>query len=144
MLHACSDECTAYHVAIVGSSTLDPDQEAAAWELVWMIVFYYRTLQDQGLNPRSGGISIVSGRSPKGGVDIMAARAAEGLGLELLEFPPKNNRWRPEGFEERNLLIARRCDRLYRIATRDGKTYGSGWTADRAEEMGKRVRRFYV
>ena len=144
MQHICSDECQAYHVGIIGSSSLTPDQRDVAWELVWMIVFYYRTLQDQGLNPRPGGISIVSGRSPKGGVDIMAANAANGLGLELLEFPPKHNRWRPEGFEERNLLIARRCDRLYRIATRDSKTYGSGWTADRAEEMGKLVRRLYI
>lgn len=109
-----------------------------------MIVFYYRGMLDRYPAHYPGGISIVSGRSPKGGVDIMAAEAATALDMELLEFPPKNNRWRPEGYEERNLLIARRCDKLYRVATRDSATYGSGWTADRAEQFGKPVRRFYI
>lgn len=144
MQHTCSIECSAFHVAIVGSSSLDPDQGAAAAELAWMIVFYYRGMLDRYPNHYPGGIVVVSGRSPKGGVDILAAEAAHKVGLEVLEFPPKNNRWRPEGFEERNMLIARRCDKLYRISTRDSKTYGSGWTADRAQELGKPVRRFYI
>lgn len=144
MQHFCSETCTAFHLGIVGSSSLTPDQEAAAWELVWMIVSHYRERWLDAVPRPWTEVVIVSGKSPKGGVDIFAASAGHALGLGVLEFPPKNNRWRPEGFEERNMLIARRSDKLYRISTRESKTYGSGWTADRAEEMGKPVRRFYV
>lgn len=67
----------------------------------------------------------------------MAAMAARARGIPVTEFLPKHNRWAPDGFKERNLLIAERCDVIVRIAAKDSKTYGSGWTRDQAVKMGK-------
>jgi hypothetical protein len=43
----------------------------------------------------------------------------------------------PGGFKERNLRIAVACDELVRIVAHGTRTYGSGWTRDRAAAMGK-------
>jgi hypothetical protein len=45
------------------------------------------------------------------------------------------------GFKIRNEKVAETCDCLIRIASRTTRTYGSGWTADRAQDLGKNVYR---
>lgn len=82
---------------------------------------------------------VISGAAP--GVDTMARTVAERMGLEVIEHEPKNLRWEPEGFKERNILIAEDCTDLLAIRWADSNTYGSGFTADRAEELGKKVQR---
>lgn len=141
--HRCPEGCTARHVAIVGSAELTPEQHTQAGRLVRLIVTSYRWQVDAQIVPEDY-IVIVSGASPKGGVDLLAAECAYELRLPLLEFKPKNNRWEPDGYKARNLEIAFRADILYRVATQESSTYGSGWTADRAQELGKPVFRFYI
>jgi len=105
---------------------------------------------------------IVSGGS--GSVDFAAARAAKSMGISLIQFLPSKRTWDwdgtgepedivtangmdiivPGGFKQRNQKIAEMCDCLVRIASMNTKTYGSGWTADYAEKLGKRVSRFTV
>ncbi len=84
---------------------------------------------------------LVSGRCPKGGVDVWAEEVnanVDELRWKTEIYPPKNNRWEPEGYKERNLQIAEACDILYCIS-RKGVWDGGRWTADRAREMGKKV-----
>ncbi len=59
----------------------------------------------------------------------------------FIEYLPKNARWAPRGYKDRNRLIAEDCTRLVAIRCHASKTYGSGWTADYAEKIGKEVRR---
>lgn len=82
---------------------------------------------------------IVSGGAP--GIDSLAAKRGHAHGLEVVEYLPDNPRWEPDGYKARNLLIAENCDRLLRIFCTKSKTYGSGWTADQAERIGKPVDR---
>ena len=42
----------------------------------------------------------------------------------------------PGGFRERDEQIAQACTHLLRISCQHATTYGSGWTADRAEVLG--------
>lgn len=105
---------------------------------------------------------IVSGGA--GGVDMAAARIARQKGIALIQFVPKKTTWDfigdgdpvdivtnggmdviiNGGFKQRNEKIAETCDCLVRIASVTGKTYGSSWTADYAEKLGKNVSRFNV
>lgn len=59
----------------------------------------------------------------------------------FVAHPPKYRRWQPEGFKARNILIGDRATRLVSIRCHAAKTYGSGWTADYAEKIGRDVRR---
>lgn len=134
------------HVAIVGSATLTPEQQHQAGRLVALIVTSYRYLvkiNDGTGNPMEH-VAIISGESPYGGVDAFARQYADQIGMEFKGYPPAHNRWEPHGFKERNEAIAQRCDTLYRVATQNSKTYGSGWTADRTAALGKPVFRFYI
>ncbi len=42
-----------------------------------------------------------------------------------------------DGFKPRNIQIATACERLVRIVSTTTKTYGSGWTRDYADNLGK-------
>ena len=75
------------------------------------------------------------------GVDTLAQEEAAARGIATDIKRPKVNRWR-DGFMPRNLLIAGSCDALVRIGLRVSETYGSGWTRDRAREMGKPTAEF--
>ena len=76
------------------------------------------------------------------GIDKLAVSIAEDqYDIPTLEFKPKNKRWKPEGFEARNMLIAQECTHLLCIRHHNSTTYGSGWTADYAESIGKQVAR---
>jgi hypothetical protein len=113
-------------LAIVGSTTFqDPFGDMLAeWIIKRALVFFEPDV-------------VISGAAP--GVDTMAERMAMRLGFATCIYPPVNKRWKPRGFEARNLHIARACTHLVTIRCHASRTYGSGWTADRAEEFGKTV-----
>lgn len=77
------------------------------------------------------------------GIDFWAAFSARSRGIEVIEHFPKTNRWN-DGYKPRNLLIATDCDQLVCIRHADSTSYGSGWTADQAEAMGKPVERITI
>jgi hypothetical protein len=76
------------------------------------------------------------------GIDTMAEQAAKAAGIDTCIFKPSQECW--PAYRERNLLIAKGCDALVRIASTTTKTYGSGWTRDRAKEMGKFTREYLI
>jgi cytoskeletal protein RodZ len=98
------------------------------------------------------------------GVDTMAEVIAREMGIPVMQFRPQQVSWDampmgepveavadngmivtvPGGYKARNMKIAESCDCLVRIASSTTKTYGSGWTADYAERIGKRVVRHTV
>lgn len=59
---------------------------------------------------------VVSGRCPKGGVDIWAIEEAKRVGLITAEFPAEKNVW--EWYKKRNIQIAEACDKVVCIAVR--------------------------
>ena len=105
--------------------------------------------------PASGFYKIVSGHSPKGGIDIWVEEYLKSIGEEkLLEpYPPKGNHWadhyskegilEEEGYKSRNIQIAKACDILYCISPK-GVWNGGLWTAQEAEKIGKKVIRIEI
>lgn len=85
---------------------------------------------------------IISGGAA--GIDTLAESEAFINDIELICHLPKHNRWKPEGYEERNIKIAEECTHLLCIRTQQSTTYGSGWTADLAERLGKTVWRVII
>jgi hypothetical protein len=77
------------------------------------------------------------------GIDSMAEEIAEENDVPTNIFLPKTNNWE-NGYKPRNLKIAKACDVLIRIVAHDSSTYGSGWTRDRAREMGKHTEEYVV
>lgn len=124
------------HLAIVGSATLTPTQHYSAEWLVETVVLRYKI-------ETLGDLTIVSGGAE--GVDTIAEKASiTHLDKNALVFLPKKYQWQPDGYKERNIQIAEKCDELLCIRSINSTTYGSGWTADRAEDQGKVVRRYFV
>jgi hypothetical protein len=87
---------------------------------------------------------IISGRSPGGGVDVWAEEMASQLGYTegdgFWPFEPTVRRWEGEGgYKQRDRAMAEACTHLLAIRSMWSKTYGSGWTADRARTLGKIV-----
>lgn len=76
-----------------------------------------------------------SGESPAGGVDIWVHEVCDRLGLPFKAFPPRARIW--PAYRERDQQMADWCTHLVRIKSVRSKTYGSGWTRDRAREQGK-------
>lgn len=89
------------------------------------------------LQPRK----VISGKAP--GIDTIAELAAKRRGIPFEGFPPAKKRWR-DGFMPRNLKMAETCTYLVRIVASNSTTYGSGWTRDRAREMGKPTEEFVI
>lgn len=81
---------------------------------------------------------LISGESPKGGVDIWTKEYAIYNDIPFIGFPPETFDW--AGYRNRNLQIAQACDTLVAIRSYRSASYGSGWTADRAREFGKKVK----
>lgn len=73
------------------------------------------------------------------GIDSIAIEVAARLGFSWEEFLPRNYCWEPHGYKERNITIAEACDVLVSIRCHAADTYGSGWTADYAKQIGKTV-----
>lgn len=100
---------------------------------------------------------MVSGHCHLGGIDIWAEEVADELKLPKIIHAPVNRRWRPHGFEERNLLIVRdshqvhnivvseyppdyhgiKFDSCYHCNSSDHVKSGGCWTAKKAALKGK-------
>lgn len=122
-------------LAIVGSSRLTLSQAETA---LWIVECILRSE-----TPRL----VISGGAL--GVDTIVANAVyASKAYSLKEFLPDIPQWNSDGgrkgYKARNILIAEECDELVAIRSRTAGTYGSGWTADYAEILGKPVRRLYV
>lgn len=131
-VHARCPEPEGVVLAVVGSTAFEEDPDATRVATA-LIVEAFERLQPS---------RVVSGGAV--GIDRLAAALARARGIEVVEHLPRNRRWAPEGYEERNLLIARECTHLLSIRHSSSRTYGSGWTADRAEELGRHVERHMV
>lgn len=108
-------------LAIVGSVRLAGN--ARAYEIIRAALAHYQPSV------------VVSGGAV--GIDSMAAECARELGIEVREYLPSVRKFHGAGgYAERNLKIAGDCDVLLRIVARSSKTYGSGWTRDRAKKLG--------
>lgn len=117
-------------IAIVGSSVLSDSQRESASNLIELIAYSHYEC------------TLISGGAA--GVDSIAEDECRQAGWDSEIYYPSLLQWEPNGYKDRNLKIAEACDVLYCIRSRESQTYGSGWTADRAEEMGKKVYRYYV
>lgn len=106
-------------LAIVGSTALGQNKEAKE-----IILEAFKRLSP---------ILVVSGGAV--GIDTLGVTLAKEQGIATKEYLPVDNTW-ASGYKPRNLLIAQNCDYLIRIAWKRSKTYGSGWTRDRAMELG--------
>lgn len=84
------------------------------------------------------------------GVDTVAefiARAmgySESSGTLIIHRPAARRFHGVGGYRERDALIAADCTHLLRLSCRQATTYGSGWTADEAERLGRIVVRMQV
>jgi len=120
-------------LAIVGSVDLNAQQYEAAVYLVTAVVLATRP------------DSVITGGAS--GVDTIAMDVTQSAGIPLDVRWPDVASWNPlgrRGFRARNVEIAEWCNELIAIRSLQSKTYGSGWTADYAESIGKKVRRYYV
>lgn len=108
-------------LAIVGSVSLWGNRKAS--EIIYDAIAYFKPSK------------VVSGGAL--GIDTMAELIAkECFDVSVTVYRPSQQSW--PFFKERNLLIAKDCDVLLRVVASTSKTYGSGWTRDRAKEMGVR------
>lgn len=119
-------------LAVVGSTQFEDDPDATLVASALIVIAFARWEPEL----------VVSGGAA--GIDRLAARLAKARGIQVREYLPKHRRWAPDGFEARNLLIAGDCTHLLCIRHHASTTYGSGWTADRAAEMGAVVERHTV
>lgn len=117
-------------LAVVGSVNINQEQLSFAKAVIQGVLFYYL--------PQL----VISGGAE--GIDSLAESEAILLNLETRIHLPKNKRWMPDGYKDRNELIAEDCTHLLCIRTAQSTTYGSGWTADRAEKMGRTVWRVNI
>ena len=102
---------------------------------------------------------LVSGHCHLSGIDIWAEERADELGTleRAIIHKPKHRRWKPDGYRDRNLKIARDCeeahvivvenyppnyhgmrfDYCYHCKATDHIKSGGCWTAWQAVKMGK-------
>lgn len=113
-------------LCIVGSVCLEESLEA--WRIAVDVIQKYQPA------------IVISGGAV--GVDSIAERVANSLGVPFKKFPPEGKGW--QWYKKRNLAMAKDCTRLVRIVSKRSKTYGSGWTRDRAAEMGKPTEEFVL
>jgi hypothetical protein len=114
-------------LAIVGSTAFEQDHEAQIWAqsyISWVLDKYQPDV-------------VISGGAI--GIDSLAAGTAEFKGYEVIEHLPQTKNW--PGYRARNILIAEDCTHLLAIRHPKSRTYGSGWTADYAERIGRKVYR---
>jgi len=78
------------------------------------------------------------------GVDALVKQECNYQGRECEVLAPVNRRWEPDGFKARNIAIAEACDELLCIRNPESSSYGSGWTANYAETLGKKVTRVEI
>jgi hypothetical protein len=117
-------------LAIVGSTKFESDTHASYVAFNFLANYVSEQLPDEVI---SGGAS---------GLDTIGIQIANLLEVHYRNFLPENKRWEPDGYKARNIEIASTCTRLVCVRHFASKTYGSGWTADHAERIGKKVERF--
>lgn len=91
------NEPTGMILGIVGHAQekFTPETETYARRIIEHLINTYRP------------IKVVSGRSPKGGVDIYAEQIAKSFGFPTQIFAPTRRAWDgPGGYKQRNLQIA--------------------------------------
>lgn len=132
-------EHTGCILAVVGSRDVP---RAAAVELIGRVLDEHKPVI-----VISGAAKVNRANRMRGlaSIDEEVAIEANLRQIQLLEFRPTDFHWDgPGGFKDRNVKIAESCVCLVRIASETTTTYGSGWTADRAEMEGKDVTRYVV
>lgn len=107
-------------LAIVGSVRLEGNEDA--YKVIYNFLMDHNEVTE-----------VVSGAAK--GIDTMAIETAKYLEIPTKEFPPTAPNW--DAYKKRNLEVANYCDGLLRVVSHKSKTYGSGWTRDRAKEMSK-------
>lgn len=117
-------------LAIVGSVKVNEAQELIAHCII------------RGFLHRFETELVISGGAI--GIDTIAEGLADQFYIPKQIYLPEFPRWKPNGYEDRNLKIAEECTHLLCIRTQQSTTYGSGWTADRAEGLGKTVWRVTI
>jgi len=117
-------------LAIVGSRSLDGHPDAL--RVIRAVLDAY-----QAHHP---DLTVISGGAV--GIDRMAAAEARQRGLQVVEHVPAGATWRH--YRERNLRIANDCDELVRIADPRSRTHGSGFTRDRARELGRQTTEYAI
>jgi hypothetical protein len=119
-------------LAIVGSARFtSPDAEPRARRIIRSTLL--EMLPDVVI---SGGADVVDTWAEEEAVELGWFEHAGTLRIHR----PKRRQWAGAGgFKERNLMIAQEATHALRISCTNAKTYGSGWTADRAEELGAQV-----
>lgn len=86
-----------------------------------------------------GATTIISGRSPMGGVDIYAEQIAAELGLPTDIKEPRQNSWHGEyGFKARNLDIAKQSDKVLVVVVRTLPPGFKGMSFDGCYHCGSR------
>lgn len=80
------------------------------------------------------------------GIDKMAEKAARKRNSKAVRVynPSERKFWGEGGYRERDIWMAEDCEHLVRISSSTTTTYGSGFTADHAESLGKSVTRHVV
>ena len=84
----------------------------------------------------------VTGDAP--GIDTLVKQVCNYQGRECQVLAPANRQWEPEGYKARNILVAETCDEMLCIRDPESSTYGSGWTANYCETLGKKVTRIEI
>jgi predicted Rossmann fold nucleotide-binding protein DprA/Smf involved in DNA uptake len=115
-------------LAIVGSRTLTTPQ-----------IFEVQTICRDFICAYTPDLVISGGAE---GVDSIAVYVAQDLFVPFEEFLPEGKGWL--FYKRRDAEMAEECDTLLMVRSRQSLTYGSGWTADYAESLGKPVFREYV
>ncbi len=109
-------------LAIVGSRKfLNPNAYSLALPLIDMAI--------ETIRPKK----IISGGAD--GMDMFGETVAVLSGLEFEAFLPQCPRWEPDGYKERNDLIATACTHLLCIRCQGSATQGSAYTAGMAQQL---------
>jgi predicted Rossmann-fold nucleotide-binding protein len=150
-------------LALIGSRRLAARQKAYA--------VVARVIDDHLADPDCVPLVILSGGAE--GIDQMAAAAARIRGAQVLSSledlervdlqqsrlwllellpacrlaggrQPGHRCTFAECFAPRNMAIARACDKLVAVIGAGSTTYGSGWTRDRARDLGRPIQEVSV
>lgn len=89
-----------------------------------------------------GWDSFVTGDAP--GIDTMTYRICSENGRVCQQLEPETRKWEPEGYKARNIKVANTAHEMLCIRDPGSSTYGSGWTADYMETLGKPVTRVLI
>jgi hypothetical protein len=89
-----------------------------------------------------GWTSFVTGDAT--GIDAMAKRICDEAVRACQALKPETRKWEPDGYKARNIKIANIADQMLCIRHPGSSTYGSGWTANYMESLGKPVTRVLI